>query len=283
MLLNCGVGEDSWEYLGLQGDPLAHLKEDESRVFIGRTDVEACNSNILATWCEELTLLKRPWCWERLKAGGERDDRGWDGWMASPTQWTWVWVNSGSWWWTGRPGVLWFMESHTVRHHAWLNWTELEAETTTLTEIPSHTVLLLQSVSSATQLCQTLCDAMDCSTPGLPILHQPLQFTQTHVHWVSDAIQLYHPLSSPSPPAFNLSQHQGLFKRVSSSHQVAKVLELQLQHQSFQWLFRTDLGLIGLISLQSKGLSRVFCNTTVQKHQFFGAQLSLKSNSPIHT
>ena len=64
------------------------------------------NSNPLATWCEELTHLKRPWCWARLRAGGEGDDRGWDGWMASPTQWTRVWVNSGSWWWTGRPGVL---------------------------------------------------------------------------------------------------------------------------------------------------------------------------------
>ena len=64
------------------------------------------NSNSLATWCEELTHLKRPWCWERLKAGGEGDDRGRDGWMASPTQWTWVWVNSGSWRWTGRPGML---------------------------------------------------------------------------------------------------------------------------------------------------------------------------------
>ena len=64
------------------------------------------NSNTLATWCKELTRLKRPWCWERLKAGGEGDDRGWDGWMASLTQWTWVWVSSGSWWWTGKPGVL---------------------------------------------------------------------------------------------------------------------------------------------------------------------------------
>ena len=67
------------------------------------------NSNTLAIWCEELTHLKRPWCWERLKAGGEGDDRGWDGWMASLTWWMWVWVNSGSWWWTGRPGVLQFM------------------------------------------------------------------------------------------------------------------------------------------------------------------------------
>ena len=71
----------------------------------------------LATWCEELTHLKRPWCWERLRAGREGEDRGWDGWMASPTQWTWVWVNSGSWWWTGRPGVLQFMGSQRVGHN----------------------------------------------------------------------------------------------------------------------------------------------------------------------
>ena len=91
--------------------------------------------------------------------------------------------------------------------------------------------------SSIAQSCPTLCDAMDCSTPGLLVHHQLLQFTETHIHWVSDAIQPSHPLLSPSPPAFNLSQHQGLFKWVSSSHQVAKVLELQLQHQSFQWIF----------------------------------------------
>ena len=81
---------------------------------------------------------------------------------------------------------------------------------------------------------------LDCSTPGLPVHHQHPEFTQTHVHWVSDTIQPSHPLSSPSP-AFNLSQHQGLFKRVRSSHQVAKVLEFWLQHQSFQWTLRTDL------------------------------------------
>ena len=78
----------------------------------------------IATWWEELTHLKRPWCWERLRAGGEGDDRGWDGWIASPTQWSWVWVNSGSWWWTGRPGMLWFMGLQRVRHD-WeteLNW-----------------------------------------------------------------------------------------------------------------------------------------------------------------
>ena len=99
-----------------------------------------------------------------------------------------------------------------------------------------------------------------------------------HVHWVSDIIQPSHPLSSPSPPALNLSQHQGLFQWVSSLHQVAKVLG----HQSFQWTPRT-LGWTGWLSLHSKGLSRVFSNTTVQKHQFFCAQLSLESNSHIHT
>ena len=74
------------------------------------------SSNTLATWCEELTHLKRPWCWERLRAGGEGDDRGWDGWTALPIQWTWVWVDSGSWWWTGSPGVLQFMGLERVGH-----------------------------------------------------------------------------------------------------------------------------------------------------------------------
>ena len=81
---------------------------------------------------------------------------------------------------------------------------------------------------------------MDCSMPDLPVHPQLLEFTQTHVHWLGDAIQPSHPLSPSSPPTFNLSQHQGLFKWVSSSHQVAKVLEFQLQHQFFQWIFRTD-------------------------------------------
>ena len=97
----------------------------------------------------------------------------------------------------------------------------------------------LNSVSSVTQSCLTLCDPMDCSTPCLPVHHQLLELAQTHVHWVGDSIQPSHLLSSPSPPAFNLAQHQGLFKWVSSSHQVAKVLEFQLQHQSFQWIFGT--------------------------------------------
>ena len=146
------------------------------------------------------------------------------------------------------------------------------------------------SVSQSVQLFSHvwLWHPMNCSRPGFPVHQQLLELAQTHVHQVGDAIQPSHPLSSPSPPAFNLSQHQGLFKWVGSSHQVAKVLEFQLQHQSFQsvqsniqdWF---PLGLTGLISLQSKGLSRVFSNTIVQKHPFFGAQLSLWSHSPIHT
>ena len=143
----------------------------------------------------------------------------------------------------------------------------------------------LQSVSSITQSCPTLCDPMECSTPGLPVHHQLLELTQTHVHRVDDAIQPSHPLSSPSP-ASNLSQHRGLFNWVSSSQQVeigwigvsasTSVLPVNIQ----DWF---PLGWTAWISLQSKGLSRVFSNTTLQKHQFFGAQLSSQSNSHIHT
>ena len=238
------------------------------------------------------------------------------------------------------------------------------------------TPVRINSVSSVAQLCLILCNPMNHSTPGLPVCHQLLESTQIHVHWVGDTIQPSQPLLSPSPPAFNLSQYQGLFKWVSSLHQEAKVLEFQLQHQSFQWTPRTvllcsvqvsclvmfdslqphglqytsppcpsptpracsnscplsrwchqtilssvvcfssclqsfpvsrsfqmsqvfasgslnigasasasvlpmniqdwfALELTGWISLLSKGLSRVFSNTTVQKHQVFGVQLSL--------
>ena len=104
---------------------------------------------------------------------------------------------------------------------------------------PSQYCKVIQ-FSSVYQSCSTLRNPMDCSMPGLPVHHQLPQSSQTHVHWVGDAIQPSHPLSSPSP-ALNLSQHQGLFQWVSSSHQVAKVLEFQFQHQSFQWTPRTDL------------------------------------------
>ena len=117
-------------------------KGNQSWIFIGRTVAKVETRNTLATWCEELTHWKRPWYWEKLKAGGEGDNRGWDGWMSSPTQWTWIWVDSGSWWWIGRPGVLQSMELQRVGHD-WateLNWTNsikaLEKEVATHSSIP---------------------------------------------------------------------------------------------------------------------------------------------------
>ena len=126
MLLNCGVGEDSWESLGLQRDPTSPFWRRSALGFLWREWCWSWNSDSLATSCKELTHWKRLWCWEGLGAGGEGDDRGWDGWMVSLTRWTWVWANSGSWWWTGRPGVLRFMGSERVGHD-WvteLNWTD---------------------------------------------------------------------------------------------------------------------------------------------------------------
>ena len=124
MLLNCGVGEDSWQSLGLQGEPTS-----QSWILnIHRKDwFWNWSFNSLATSGKELTPWKRPWCWERLKVGGEGDDRGRDGQMASLTQWTWVWANSGSWWWTEKAGMLQSMVSQRVRYN-WVtefNWTEL--------------------------------------------------------------------------------------------------------------------------------------------------------------
>ena len=135
--------------------------------------------------------------------------------------------------------------------------------------------------SSVSQSCPTVRNPMDRSTPGLPIHCQLPEFIQTHLHWVSDAIQLCHPLWSPSPPAFNLSQHQ-MSQLFASAGQIigvsasTSVLPVNTQ----DWF---PLGWTCWIFLQSKGLSRVFFNTRVQKHQFFSAQLSLSSNSHIHT
>ena len=161
-----------------------------------------------------------------------------------------------------------------------LVWTVQNQNTASLTG------LHLVQFSSVVQSCPTLCNTMNRSTPGLPVHHQLPEFTQTYVHRVGDAIQPSHPLSSPSPPAPNPSQHQSLFQWVNSSHEVAKVLEFQLTLASFlpkksQGWFPSEW--TGWISLPSRGLSRVFSNTTVQKHQFFGAQLSSQSSSHIHT
>ena len=125
MLLNCSVGEDSWEFLGLQGDPTSPFWRRSALNIHWKDWCWSWNSNTLAPWCKELTHWKRPWYWERSKAGGEGDDRGWDGWMASLTRWTWVWASYRSWWWTGNPGILRPTGLQRVRHN-WvteLNWT----------------------------------------------------------------------------------------------------------------------------------------------------------------
>ena len=136
-------------------------------------------------------------------------------------------------------------------------------------------------LSSVTQSCLTLCDTMNCSTPGLPVHRQLLEFTQIHVHWVGDAIQPSHPLLSPSSPALNLSQHQGLFQWISSSHQVAKVLEFQLQHQSIQRTPRTDffrMDWLDLLAVQGTLKSLLQHHTSkasILRHSaFFIVQLS---------
>ena len=140
------------------------------------------------------------------------------------------------------------------------------------------------SVSSVAQSCPTLCNPMNCSMPGLLVYHQLPEFTQTHVHQVSDAIQPSHPLSSPFPPAPNPSQHQSL-----SNESTLHTTWPKYWNFSFSIIpSKEQPGLISLewtgwISLQSKGFSRVLSNTTLQKHQFFSAQLSSQSNSHIHT
>ena len=124
MLLNYGSGEDSWESLGLQGDQTSQYKRKSTLHIHWKDWCWSWGSNTLATWCKELTHWQRSWCWERLRAGGEEGSRGWDGWMASPTQWTWVWANSERQWRVGKPSVLQFMGSQRIRRN-WvtkLNW-----------------------------------------------------------------------------------------------------------------------------------------------------------------
>ena len=130
MLLKCCAREDSWESLGPQGDQASQSKRNQSWIFIGvwifSSIFIGAEAPILWHLMWRADTWKRPWCWERLRARREGDDRGWDDWMAWPTRWTWVWVDSGSWWWTGKPGVMQFMGLQGVGH-AWvteLNWTE---------------------------------------------------------------------------------------------------------------------------------------------------------------
>ena len=130
-LLSCGVGEDSWESLGLQEDQTSPSQRKSVLNIIGRVDAEAETPILwppdVKNW---LTRKKNPWCWKRLKAGGEGENRGWDGWMASSTQWTWVWANSGSWWRTGNPGVLESMGLQRLDMTEWLNNKYLTSDST---------------------------------------------------------------------------------------------------------------------------------------------------------
>ena len=221
MLLN-GVGEDSWESLGLQGDPTS---PSERKLVLNIHWKDWCwswNSNTLATWCEELTHWKRPWCWERLRAG-EGGNRGWNGGMASPTQWSWLWVNSRSWWWTGKPSVLQSMGLQRVGH----DWSDLAA-------------------AAACPLSRWCHPAISSSVVPFP-----------------SRLQSFLASGSFQMSQFFASCGQSI--RVSAS---TSVLQTNFQ----DWF---PLGWTGWISLQSKGLSRVLSNTTVQKHQVFSAELSL--------
>ena len=171
---------------------------------------------------------------------------GWSDRLDSELLWVKGWTGEGEW---GESRQAW-----VPPQSFWLHWSLLQnfkssVENTVASNHYSLSHFLGNEKSgcpfvclcSVAQLCPTLFDPMNCSTPGFPVHHQLLGLTQTHIHWVSDAIQPSHPLSSPSPPAPNPSQHQSLFQWVNSSHEVAKVLEFQLQHHSFQRTPRTDL------------------------------------------
>ena len=144
-----------------------------------------------------------------------------------------------------------------LSHHLTLGQSTRFIQISPLTYI-TFTFVCVCCSCSATQSCPTLCDPMNPSMPGLPVHHQLLEFTQTHVHRVGDAIQPSHLLLSPSPPAFNHSQHQGLFKWVSSVHQVAKVSELQHQHQSFQYMTAGKTIALTIQTVFGRGMSLVF-------------------------
>ena len=145
MLLSCGGGEGSWESLRLQGDKTSQSQRKSTLNVHWKDWCWSWSSNTLATWCEELTRWKRPWCWETLKAGGEGDDREWDDWMASLTWWTWVWASYRSWWWTRKPGVLQSMSQSRTQLS---NWTITTVHLDTLPNQPlSNSVFFFKSIS----------------------------------------------------------------------------------------------------------------------------------------
>ena len=202
MLLDCSVGEDSWESLGLQGD-LTSPSSRKSVLNIHWKDwCWSWNSNTLATWYEELTHLKRPWFWEWLKAGGEGDDRGWDGWTASPTWWTWFWASSRSLWWTGSLACCSPWGLSQIRLSDWTDW---------LTD------WLMLYCCSVAKLCLTPCDPVDHSMPGSPVLYYLTEFAQIPVHLLPPSspfvFNLYElPLSTNSFPRLRLTLSYDLWQ-----------------------------------------------------------------------
>ena len=249
-----------------------------------------------STWCKELTHLKRPGCWERLRAGGEGDNRGWDSWMASPTQWTCVWVNSRSWWWTGKPGTLQCMGLKRVGPTEWLNWTH--------SSILAGKIPCIEETGGLQPMRSQRSQALTYDFPSEGLQFSSVQFSHSDVSNSLRPHELLHdrpPCPSPTPGVHSdshpwsrwchsaisssvvpfSSRHQSipasesfpvsqLFTRGGQSTGVSALASF-LSKNTQDW---TPLGWTGWISLQSKGLSRVFSNTTVQKHQFFSAQLS---------
>ena len=224
----------------------------------------------LATWCKELTHLKRPWCWARLKARGEGDDRGWDGWMASPTQWTWTWANSGRCWGTGNLSYCSPWGQEELDTTWWLNNNDnmLQKEILPWMFLGFSSVQLLSCVwlfaTSWTAACQ--------ASLSFIISWSLLKFTSIESVMPSNHLILSSviPFSSclQSFPASGSFPMRQLFPSGGQSIGASaskSVLPMNIQGWCPLWL-------TGLISLLSKGLSGVFCSTTVQKHQFFGAQ-----------
>ena len=215
----------------------------------------------LAAWCKELTHLKRPWCWERLRAGREGDDRGWDGWMASPTQWTWVWVNSGSWWWTGRPGVLRFMGLQSQTRLS--NWTELIPSTwvsrffPVFLQFPLHVLLLRIMPSTITS---TKIYLKYFSPVGLIYRVTVLSFpkhnlSHQHTLWTS---QMWHHSPSCCPSSCHLTLQQPSESSSTTLHfpspSISGLLLLFLQsslhlHSYHLWLGLGPPDLLGKASI----------------------------------
>ena len=247
MLLNCGVGEHSWESLGLQGDPPVLPKGNQSWIFIGRTNVEAETPILWPPDMKSWFIWKDPdagkeWRWEE-KGMAEDEMIGCHHWFS---------VHEFGW----TPGFGDGQGGNTTQQ---LNW---KRQMFFLNSLAFSTVQWMLAIWSLIRLpflnpaitagsswfihCWSLSSVhllsrvwlfvtpMDCSMPGFPVHHQLPELAQTHVHWVDDAIHPSHPLTSPSPPAFSLSQHQGLSQWFSSLHQVTRMLEFEFQHQSFQ-------------------------------------------------